>query len=94
MGCRVASEEGGSCSEGPVVLQTTWIGGGGGVGAMCELESGTWKEQREQKAESGGGEMKERRDTWARPDRQAGMAGLQCQVVCFTARHHLSCSQT
>lgn len=93
MGCMVASEEGGSCSEGPVVLQTTWIGGEG-VGAMCELESGTWKEQREQKAESGGGEMKERRDTWARPDRQARMAGLQCQVVCFTARHHPSCSQT
>lgn len=45
----VASEEGGSCSEGAVVLQTTWIGGGVGECVSLGVEPGKNRGSRRQR---------------------------------------------
>lgn len=72
----VPSEEGECCSEGPRVLQTTWMGRCGGV-KMCEFRNGAWKEQ---EVAGGGGEMKEPRDTWAWPTDKQEWPGFNVKL--------------
>lgn len=44
---------------------------------MCELRNRTWKEQ---EVEGGGGEMKERRDTWAWPTDKQEWPGFNVKL--------------